>query len=51
MKKVFFDNEENKIDAIEDEIEGEHCYICDKKLRTGWKSSLHIDGRHLLLII
>ena len=40
-----------KIDSTEDAIEREHCYICDEKLRTGWKSSKHIDGRHLILTI
>ena len=50
-RRDLIENEENEIDSTEDAIEREHCYICDEKLRTGWKSSKHIDGRHLILTI
>ena len=33
------ENEESEIDIIEDASEGEHCYFCDSKFRTGWKSN------------
>ena len=39
LEVKFFENEEFEIDDIEDAIEGEHCYRCDKWFRTGWNSS------------
>ena len=39
------------LDNTDEAREGEHCYICEKMLRTGWKSNKHFDGRHLLLAI
>ena len=38
-------------DNTDEAREGEHCYVCDEMLRTGWKASKHLDGRYLLLAI
>ena len=50
-RRDLIENEENEIDNTDEAREGEHCYICEKMLRTGWKSNKHFDGRHLLLAI
>ena len=51
IQRDLFENEENEIDNTYEAREGEHCYICEKMLRKGWKSNKHFDGRHLLLAI
>ena len=50
-RRNLIENVENEIDNTDEAREGEHCYICEKMLRTGWKSNKHFDGRHLLLAI
>ena len=50
-RRDLIENEEIEIDNTDEAREGEHCYICEKMLRKGWKSNKHFDGRHLLLAI
>ena len=42
------DNDENKIDDDWEALEEEDCKFCDEKKRTGWNSSKHIEGSHLI---
>ena len=50
-RRDHLENGENEIDNTDEAREGEHCYVCDEMLRTGWKASKHLDGRYLLLEI